>query len=1186
VGRRVVSTDVGTPKTTANPYVGPQSFRRDDPLYGRDHETADLLDLLIAERVVLLYSPSGAGKSSLIQAGLIPQLEAEGLEVLPVVGVTHILPPDTILAGPPRNRYVLSTVLSLEEGLPREHQRTTSELDQMTVAQYLAQWPDLDDRPGNEVLLFDQFEEILTADPTDHEAKLEFFGDVGTALRDRKLWALFSMREDFLAELDPYAGLVPTRFASRYRLDLLAVEQALEAMILPAADTGIDFAADAAQKLVDDLRRIRVQRPDGVTDELGPNVEPVQLQVACRQIWDRLEEDATRIDVKDVEAVGNVDQALAGYYADCVGTAAGATGVSERALRDWFEHELVTPQGIRAQVLHGPQQGDGFGERAVRILTDAHLVRAESRRGATWYELTHDRLIEPVQEDNARWREEHLSDFERRAAWWDEQSRPDQLLLVEADLTAAEVIEAASTAPQPQREHDFLEASRKARDQAERERRASKRTRRWLVVAVIGCIAALIAAGLAVTSLFETRRERSRAEDLATTAEVSALTGRAAGAVGWDVDLSLWLGQQAATMLGRSSQDLNADIRNALQLATDQTPVVRVLRGHGPARAAVYSADGSLIVTHHGDGSLVVWDATSGEKLYQLSGLEYGLSTVESIASIADGTRLGVVFAEGRMAIWPIARDGAGKPTLLERHEEPSSSSRVAFSPDGSRIASVGLNGLSVTDETGQLVPGFDVAESADRVGNELEWTADGEQLVVAEANGVVSQWDARTGEFLGENYRHSTGAFALDVSPSGSMVASATDESAVITDLATGEVIHSLRRPGIVDVSFSSDGSRLVVTCRFGGVAVIDPSKEGVGRWVTANGMLLVAADVDPTHVGRAVVASEAGDPAVWDVTAGHPRFESSVESGPDGTVVTASYDGSVNTWSPDLYLSSLIPASQDPVVDASLSRDGDLVAVARTSGAVEVWSTRSAQKVLSQSLVNAEASAVALSPDGRFVAAGGSDGLVTVWNATTDKQIDTLRGHSDAVVSVEYGKDAGQLVSASSDGTAIVWDLDLSEPEHVLHAGTKPTAVAWNTQGTLVAIAGMDSSVQFWDPQSGKRLNENRRNEHARVVNDIAFNSTGDRLVSGGDDHAVIVWDATAGTILHRIQQSTVPWRVAFSPDAERVLVANGSGVPHVVFLNGDELLTVAKEQTTREISAAECRLYLDDHPDCPED
>ena len=81
-------TATDTPRRVGNPYVGPASFRSGDPLYGRDQEREDLVDLLVAERIVLLYSPSGAGKTSLIQAALIPALRNDGFEVLPVIRVT------------------------------------------------------------------------------------------------------------------------------------------------------------------------------------------------------------------------------------------------------------------------------------------------------------------------------------------------------------------------------------------------------------------------------------------------------------------------------------------------------------------------------------------------------------------------------------------------------------------------------------------------------------------------------------------------------------------------------------------------------------------------------------------------------------------------------------------------------------------------------------------------------------------------------------------------------------------------------------------------------------------------------------------------------------------------------------------------------------------------------------------
>ena len=89
---------------SSNPYVGPRAFKRDEAIYGRDREARDLFDLLVSERIVLLHSPSGAGKSSLIQAALIPHLtdEDEGFRVLPLIRVNE--PP----RAPVANRYVYS----------------------------------------------------------------------------------------------------------------------------------------------------------------------------------------------------------------------------------------------------------------------------------------------------------------------------------------------------------------------------------------------------------------------------------------------------------------------------------------------------------------------------------------------------------------------------------------------------------------------------------------------------------------------------------------------------------------------------------------------------------------------------------------------------------------------------------------------------------------------------------------------------------------------------------------------------------------------------------------------------------------------------------------------------------------------------------------------------------------------
>ena len=84
----VASGKIPVPNIRANPYVGPRSFQDGETIYGRKREASKLLNLLIAERVVVLHSPSGAGKSSLLQAALLPLLREENFTVLPIMRVS------------------------------------------------------------------------------------------------------------------------------------------------------------------------------------------------------------------------------------------------------------------------------------------------------------------------------------------------------------------------------------------------------------------------------------------------------------------------------------------------------------------------------------------------------------------------------------------------------------------------------------------------------------------------------------------------------------------------------------------------------------------------------------------------------------------------------------------------------------------------------------------------------------------------------------------------------------------------------------------------------------------------------------------------------------------------------------------------------------------------------------------
>ena len=334
------------------------------------------------------------------------------------------------------NRYVLSLLLSLEKDLPgRRRQTRLAELAGLSLADYL----DSPARSGQavgwhgDVLIFDQFEEILTVDPTDRAGKPPSSSRsarrCATATAGRSSPSARSSSPAWTPTCAP-SPPASTRATATGWTCSGPTPRARPCRNLPAPPVLISPTRPPT-KLADDLRAVQVQLPDGSTSTVPGNaIEPVQLQVVCRRLWDRLPPDDTLIDITDVQEVGDVDTALRGYYADSVAAVAAKTGIRERAIREWTETQLITEQGIRGQVLQGPAESpagkEGLENRGIWPLVDAHLVRAEQRRGATWFELAHDRLIEPVRKDNAAWREAHLSPLQRQAALWDGEGRPER----------------------------------------------------------------------------------------------------------------------------------------------------------------------------------------------------------------------------------------------------------------------------------------------------------------------------------------------------------------------------------------------------------------------------------------------------------------------------------------------------------------------------------------------------------------------------------------------------------------------------------------------------------------------------------------------------------------------------------------------------------------------------------------
>ena len=306
------------PARKSSPYVGPRPFRAGDLFYGREDELTGLMDKLLPGGVTVLHSPSGAGKTSLIQASVVPEL---GKLDFQICGTTtprfsalrvDLPPPEELRVA---NRYVFSVVNGLVGHLVDKQVAAS-----MTIEDALVRFAEEKDPECRQMIMLDQLEEILRLNPADIEGQREFFIQLGMCLRRGRRWALLAMREDYLGGLTRFKRYFPNELRTTYRLDFLNAEAATAAVQRPAAERGVTFADEAVRQLITDLAPGRggdIGGDAGDSAVTPPYVEPFLLQVVCDSLWHKLSKkkpDFTTMDVDDLTMVRPYSEALSKYY--------------------------------------------------------------------------------------------------------------------------------------------------------------------------------------------------------------------------------------------------------------------------------------------------------------------------------------------------------------------------------------------------------------------------------------------------------------------------------------------------------------------------------------------------------------------------------------------------------------------------------------------------------------------------------------------------------------------------------------------------------------------------------------------------------------------------------------------------------------------------------------------------------
>jgi tetratricopeptide (TPR) repeat protein len=401
-----------------NPWRGLLAYTENDGEFflGRDHDKTELLALVQRATAVVLYGQSGLGKTSVIQAGLLPALR--NLDFLPIR-----LQLDHGENAPPLARQI-------KDALTYELDRATANGPRPGPDETLWEFFHRRDTdfwgPRNRlltpVIVLDQFEEAFTLGQQNEIAAArvtEFVAELAALIEHnpsdavRKMLEanldearkydlrrvavkfIFSLREDFLPHLDMWRERMPSLLSHRYRLERMTGAQALD--VVQRAGRAI-LEPPVARKIVDFVSIS--QRKRAVRELEQREVEPALLSVVCDELNHRRREDNQSHITADL-LTGEQEDIIQSFYERSF------DGVDAR-VRDWVEDKLLTASGYRQRAALEDALKLGLPQTAFNQLVDRHILHREEREDVIWLELTHDLLSDPAVRSRAFRQERQL----------------------------------------------------------------------------------------------------------------------------------------------------------------------------------------------------------------------------------------------------------------------------------------------------------------------------------------------------------------------------------------------------------------------------------------------------------------------------------------------------------------------------------------------------------------------------------------------------------------------------------------------------------------------------------------------------------------------------------------------------------------------------------------------------------
>ncbi|MFC5409083.1 NACHT and WD repeat domain-containing protein [Larkinella bovis] len=1105
--------------------------------FGRSAEQKRLVELLFRSRLVLVYGPSGTGKTSLVQCGLAQAIPASDYFAIPIRR-----------RGDLRQTLVTTLTNILEETARTEPIELIVDCIRYTL------------RPV--YLIFDQLEELfISGSPEEQNWLAGFLKTVAQSSLACKI--ILVIREDFLAYLYGYEDALPGLFDFRMRVEPMSGRNLQEVIIGT-------FSQIEDVRLVDEPKTVGL-----IIENNRSSTNTFQLpylQVYLDRLW-RLEnekapEPPVWITPELVEEVGRIDDVLEVFLAEQKKFITDQLQPDEQPAVARVLETFVTYEGTRREHRLGSLEEATRLPVAllVRILTELERTRLVRREDDT-YELAHDslaRVIDKGRSAEQRQINEIIRQLKDAYREYTEKGQAEDLLLSLRRLSEIQLHEKAvreelnrSLNPAESRANwQFIEASRafherEQRRELEEQRQKNARLKRTVAFVSVLLAVALGAVWLAVSQWDKTNRTRIVLQ----ADQMDPLQALVTVALAYEQDPND-LNRKALFehfynhRLYASKIELDSTTIRTVGFSNDGRHILLVAEDNGvyrwnpdqpePPQKEFYIPGRYLWVELSDDQRHVVALVEPG-KLYfgdletrQIKQIGTD-STITTVSISPDGQSVLTTNEEGRVAIW----NAAGSKS--ERLEALSPVALAGFSPDGRLLLTVPAGvekKITIWDQRGKTQ--LDSLMMPDAV-LAAEMSPDGSILIIATKNGRVFRWDRNTRilhplQLLNKNFLFPE----MTISNDGKRMAAGVGKVIYWWD-ATGKLVDTMayeRR--IRTVELAPDGQTTLVLVDMD-VELWDSHNHFKGK--LSHSAAVSSAVFSPD--GKAILThTEDGRGFLWKlederlVELIHPETIRDFDVSPDETWMATLTDASrVLVW--DRAGKPVDSLNAPPNLSRILVADGArTIFLSDWKRAVSAWDRTNRR------LVTLAGEFMAFSADRRTLLTRTETGGGIFWDAN-GRRMDSLPIHLTEKRAF-LSDDGNGVLLFSRDGLVSFWSR--KDRKEIELPGKQAAAALGPDGASIIGLtAGANDVLSVWSqqgqPVASYPLKTGRLSEGYRL-SAFGVSPSGDQvlMVQGGENQ-VFVWSRKTGTF-RLLNHNRPVERAEFAPDGSFITTLQSEG------------------------------------------